>query len=63
VNVIEPAIKKVEEKVLLPFGHAVLNESNNLEWSARIEPGNELELRLVYIVEHPVQDGVTGLPK
>ena len=59
----DPGVKKVGEKCSLSFGHAVLNESNNLEWYAEVGAGSELELKLVYTVEHPAQDGVEGLPK
>ena len=58
-----PSVKKVGERCTLPFGHALLNESNNLEWLADVGAGSELELKLVYTVEHPAQDGVEGLPK
>ena len=58
----DPGVKKVGEKCPLSFGHAVLNDSNNLEWHAEVGAGSELELKLVYTVEHPAQDGVEGLP-
>ncbi len=61
---VEPAVKKVGEKCTLPFGHAELNKSHNVEWHAVVQgAGSECELRLVYTVEHPAQDGVNGLPK
>ena len=59
----EPGVKKVGEKCSLSFGYAVLNKSNNLEWNVEVGAGLELELKLVYTVEHPAQDGVDGLPK
>ena len=58
VTVSDPDVRKPNVSVPLPFGHAVLNESNNMEWHAQVEAGSELELKLVYAVEHPAQDGV-----
>lgn len=64
VMVVEPPVRKEGEKCSLSFGHAELNKSHNVEWHAVMEGGgSECELKLVYIVEHPAQDGVTGLPK
>ena len=59
----EPDLRKQGVAVQLPFGHAVLNASNNIEWHTAVESDKELELRLVYSVEHPPQDSVAGLPK
>ena len=64
VHVQEPDVKKQKGmKCPLPYGHAVLNDSHNIEWHASIDPDTELELRLVYSVEYPIQDDVQGLPK
>ncbi len=60
---VDPAVRKKGEKCLLPFGHAQLNKSHNLEWHAAVVAGSECELKLVYTVEHPAQDGVHGLSK
>ena len=59
----EPDVRKQEVKCPLPFGYGILNDSNNIEWHATVKDGAELELKLVYTVEHPVQDAVEGLPK
>ena len=64
VVVTEPDLKKAHTPCPLPTGgHAILNESNNIEWHVAVARGAKLELRLVYSVEHPPQDGVQGLPK
>ena len=63
VIVEEPDLKKSNVRCPLPSGHALLNDSNNVEWNVKVEPGAELQLRLVYTVEHPAQDAVEGLPK
>ncbi len=63
VSVVDPAVRKVGDKCPLPFGHAQLNKSYNLEWYAAVGAGSECELKLVYTVEHPAQDGVHGLFK
>ena len=63
VAVQEPDLKKVNTRCLLPSGHALLNDSNNVEWHVKVEPGVELDLKLIYTVEHPAQDAVDGLPK
>ena len=44
-------------------GRALLNDSNNVEWDVMVESGVELQLQLVYTVEHPAQDAVEGLPR
>ena len=59
----EPDLKKQGVPCQLSFGHALLNNSNNIEWHARVGAERELELRLVYTVEHSPQDAVEGLPK
>ena len=56
-------MKKANVPCPLPSGYALLNDSNNVEWHVRVEPGAELELKLVYVVEHPAQDAVEGLLK
>jgi hypothetical protein len=56
-------VRKAGVKVPLPTGHAILNESNNMEWHVTIDSGASQELSLVYTVEHPAQDHVQGLPK
>jgi len=56
----EPDVQKVQVKCPLPSGHAILNESNNMEWHVSVQSGEELEL---YSVEYPAQDHVEGLPK
>ena len=58
----EPAVQEVQEQCPLPAGHCILNESNNMEWHVTVQSGEELELSLVYNVEHPAQDYVEGLP-
>ena len=58
---VDPAVRKLDEKCLLPFGHAQLNKSHNLEWYAAVGAGSECELKLFYTVEHLAQDGVHGL--
>ena len=63
VNILEPELKKQNIRWLLPFGYALLNDSNNVEWHASLAPETEVELRLVYSVEYPLQDDVQGLPK
>ena len=63
VAVQEPDLKKVNTPCPLPSGHALLNDNNNVEWHVKVEPGVELELKLIYTVEHPAQDAVDGLPK
>ena len=63
MSLTQPDLRKTGVVCPLPFGHAVLNESNNIEWHAEVGAGSELDLKLVYTVEHPAQDGVGGLPK
>ena len=63
VQVLRPEVRKAQVKCSLACGHAILNDSNNMEWHVSVESGAELELQLVYSVEHPVQDHVQGLPK
>ena len=58
-----PDMKKTGVKAQLPYGHAVLNEAHNVEWHATMAASTELELKLVYSVEHPPHDRVDGLPK
>ena len=60
---VQPEVRKAEVKCMLPCGHAVLNESNNMEWHVTVESGAEQELKLVYTIEHPIEDHVQGLPK
>ena len=63
VNIQQPDLRKQNVSCSLPYGHAVLNDSNNIEWHASLGPDTELELKLIYSVESPLQDGVEGLPK
>jgi hypothetical protein len=63
VNVLEPELRKQKVRCPLPFGHALLNDSNNVEWHVSLAPETEVELKLVYSVEYPLQDDVLGLPK
>ena len=63
VNIQQPDLRKQNVPCSLPYGHAVLNDSNNIEWHASLGPDTELELKLIYSVESPLQDGVEGLPK
>lgn len=63
VNIQQPDLRKQNVPCSLPYGHAVLNDSNNIEWHALLGPDTELELKLIYSVESPLQDGVEGLPK
>ena len=63
VTVQEPDLKKANAACPLPAGHALLNDSNNVEWHVGVESGAELELKLIFSVEHPAQDAVEGLPK
>ena len=59
----QPELKKMNVPCSLAGGYALLNDSNNVEWHVKVESGAELELKLVYTVEHPAQDAVEGLPK
>ena len=63
VQVVQPELQKAGSKGVLDGSHAVLNESNNVEWHISVESGREQELKLVYTVEHPAQDHVQGLLK
>ena len=63
VNIQQPDLRKQNVACSLPYGHAVLNDSNNIEWHASLGPDTELELKLLYSVEYPLQDGIEGLPK
>jgi len=63
VNIQQPDLKKQNTPCTLPNGHAVLNDSNNIEWHVTVDPDTELELKLIYFVEYPLQDGIEGLPK
>ena len=63
VAVVEPDLRKQGAPAPLPSWHSVLNEDNNIEWHVGVAAGAELPLRLVYTVEHPLQDDVEGLPK
>lgn len=56
-------MRKANIQCPLPFGYAILNDSNNVEWYVKVKPSEELELTLLYTVEHPSQDAVEGLPK
>ena len=58
VHVAEPDLKKQGVPCQLPFGQAVLNDSNNVQWEVSVGADQELELRLVYTVEHPPQDAI-----
>jgi len=58
VNVAEPDLKKQDVPFQLPFGLAVLSDSNNVQWEVSVGADQELELRLVYTVEHPPQDAI-----
>ncbi|XP_064396719.1 protein F37C4.5-like isoform X2 [Halichondria panicea] len=61
VSVVDPAVRKVGDKFTLPFGHVQLNKSHNMEWHAALGAGSECELKLIYTVEHPAQDGIWGI--
>ena len=63
VIVEQPELKKPNAPCAVLGGYAILNDSNNVEWRVKAEQGEELELKLVYTVEHPAQDAVDGLPK
>ena len=63
VTVQEPDLKKANTACPVSCGHALLNDSNNVEWDVEVESGAELQLKLIYTVEHPAQDAVEGLPK
>ena len=54
-------MKKANIACLVSCGRALLNDSNNVEWNLKVESGAELQLKLIYTVEHPVQDTVEGL--
>ena len=56
-------MKKANVACPVSCGHALLNDNNNVEWDVKVESGAELQLKLVYTVEHPAQDAVEGLPK
>ena len=60
---VQPEARKAGVKCVLPYGHAVLNDSNNMEWHISVEAGAEQKLKLLYTVEYPAQDSVEGLPK
>ncbi len=60
---VNPEVHKAQVRCPLPRGYAILNDSNNLDWHVSVEGGEELELKLLYTVEHPAQDHVQGLPK
>lgn len=58
-----PEVRKAKVECPLPNGgHAILNESNNMEWHVSMESGKERKLQLVYNIEYPAQDHVLGLP-
>ena len=59
----EPDVKKTAVKVPFYNGHVVLNDSHNVEWHVTLAADTELQLKLVYSVEHPPNDRVDGLPK
>ena len=59
----EPDLKKANIACPVSCGHALLNDSNNVEWDMKVESGVELQLKFVYTVEHPAQDEVEGLPR
>ena len=63
VQILEPDVKKVGVKTQLQNGYAVLNDAHNVEWHVRMAADMEMELKLIYSVEHPPQDRVDGLPK
>ena len=63
VKIIEPEVKKAGTMVQLPYGHAILNDSHNIEWHMKLAADTEQEVKLVYSVEHSAQDRVDGLPK
>ena len=63
VTVQEPDLKKANTACPVSCGHALLNDSNNVEWDVKVESGAELQLKLIYTVEHPAQDAMEGLPK
>ena len=56
-------MKKANVACAVSCGHALLNDSNNVEWDVKVESGAEFQLKLVYTVEHPAQDAVEGLLK
>ena len=62
VVVVTPEVKKQLVKVPFSAGHVILNDSNNLEWHCTIPADKTLDLKLVYTVEHPLNDSVEGLP-
>ena len=55
VHVAVPDLKKQGVPCQLPLG---LNDSNNVQWNVSMGADQELELRLVYTVEHPPQDAI-----
>ena len=59
----QPELKKPNAPCTVSGGYALLNDNNNVEWHVKAEQEAELELKLVYTVEHPAQDAVEGLPK
>ena len=60
---VQPEVRKAGVQCAISCGYAILNESNNIEWHVSVDSGAELELRLVYTIQHPAQDYVQGLPK
>ena len=56
-------MKKANTPCPLSSGHTLLNDSNNVEWHVKVEPGVELQLKLIYTVDYPALDAVEGLPK
>ena len=63
--IVEPDLKR---DAVLPYGgygHACLNDMNNMEWHLNVPPDKNVQLRLEYTVEYPNTPGVfiDGLPK
>ncbi|XP_019854214.1 PREDICTED: protein F37C4.5-like isoform X1 [Amphimedon queenslandica] len=62
VVVHDPELKKPNINVPFSHGHCVLNDDNNIEWHCTIPPDTSVELSLVYSIDFPPNDMVTGLP-
>ena len=48
--------------MVLPYGYALLNSSNNVEWHCTIPQDTTITLKLAYTIEYPIDCTVKGLP-
>ena len=49
-------------RMVLPYGYALLNSSNNVEWHCTIPQDTTITLKLAYTIEYPIDCTVKGLP-